>query len=143
METVKQIAACVLGTVAFAVTMRAPRKSLKLIFCGSVICATAERIITKKHSEFVACLAAMLMLFLFCEITARITKQPTTVILTPAVIPLLPGSSIYYTMLYAIQGNGKLTTQYAKSTLYAGLGIAMGAVIGEAVIKLINAKKAE
>ena len=67
------------------------------------------------------------MLFLFCEITARITKQPTTVILTPAVIPLLPGSSIYYTMLYAIQGNGKLTTQYAKSTLYAGLGIAMGA----------------
>ncbi|MCM1286186.1 MAG: threonine/serine exporter family protein [Acetobacter sp.] len=140
METVKQIILCVTGTLAFAITMQAPKKSMYLITIGGLITASTERFITKEYNDFIACGTAMLFLFIYCEITSRITKQPTTVILIPSTIPLLPGSAIYYTMLYAIQGNKELMVNYAKSTLLAGLGIALGAVIGTTLAKIFSFK---
>ncbi|MCH5315047.1 MAG: threonine/serine exporter family protein [Eubacterium sp.] len=138
MENFSQILLCILGTFAFAITMNAPKKSLMLIIIGSAITAATENIIASRYNEFTACLTAMLELFIFCEISAKLTKQPTTVILMPSTIPLLPGSSIYYTMLYAIQNNRELMIYNAKNTLFAGLGIALGAVIGSAVLTLIR-----
>lgn len=128
---------CVLGTVAFAVTMRAPRETLKFIAAGSLISAGIERVMSQRTNDFIACLAAMTVLSLYCEAAARKTKTPVTVTLMPSTIPLLPGSSIYYTMFYAINGDTQLTAQYAISTLFAGLGIALGAVISSAIVKII------
>lgn len=138
METVKQIILCVIGTLAFAITMQAPKKSMHLIAVGGLITASAERLMTKEYNDFIACGTAMLFLFIYCEIASRITKQPTTVILIPSTIPLLPGSAIYYTMLYAIQGSKELMISYAKATLLAGLGIALGAVIGATITKIFS-----
>lgn len=131
-----QIAMCVLGTVGFAVTMKAPRHTLKYIAFGGLICAGIDGIISLKANAFLSCLIAMLVLSLYCEIVARIIKEPTTVVLMPSTIPLLPGSSIYYAMLYAINGDKNLFTKYASTTLLAGLGIALGAVISSTLVKI-------
>lgn len=136
-----QIMLCILGTIAFAITMNAPKKSLLLILIGSAITSAIEIIMAEKYNEFIACMTAMLVLFIFCEVAAKLTKQPTTIILLPSTIPLLPGSAIYYTMLYAIQGNSELIISYAKATLFAGLGIALGAVIGSATMTLFRREK--
>lgn len=118
--------------------MNAPVKSLIYILIGSTITAAGENIMVKRYNEFIACMTAMLALFIFCEIAAKLTKQPTTVILLPSTIPLLPGSAIYYTMLYAIHGSRELMMSYAKLTLFAGLGIALGALIGSAALTLLR-----
>ncbi|MDE5964496.1 MAG: threonine/serine exporter family protein, partial [Eubacterium sp.] len=55
----------------------------------------------------------------------------------PSTIPLLPGSSIYYTMFWAINGDKESMNKYASSTLLSGLGIALGAVIASAIVKFI------
>ncbi|MGN1124045.1 MAG: threonine/serine exporter family protein, partial [Eubacterium sp.] len=56
-------------------------------------------------------------------------------ILMPSTIPLLPGSAIYYTMFYMIASNNELMLKYAKSTAFAGLGIALGAIISSMLLR--------
>lgn len=138
MDLAMQTIFCVTGTVAFAVTMNAPSHTLIYIGIGALISAGIERTISAFTNDFSACLSAMIALSLYCEAVARIIKEPVTVTLMPSTIPLLPGSSIYYTMLYAINGDRELMIKYATATLLSGLGIALGAVISSAFIKIIH-----
>ena len=57
---------------------------------------------------------------LYAEIIARIVKAPATVFLIPAVIPLTPGGTLYYTMSAIVEQGG--------ITLLVALGIAVGIV---------------
>lgn len=127
-----------LGTLGFSVIMKVPKKSLIYVITGSFITAFISALLTDFYGDFIACLIAMIVLTFYCELIARIKKMPATIVLMPSTIPLLPGSSIYYTMLYAIQSDIHLFTDYAKATLYTGLGIALGAVIGSSGIRIIN-----
>lgn len=133
-----EIISCVVGTIAFSVIMKVPKKSLIIVAIGSTISATIERIITGIYGDFAGCLISMICLSFYCELMARFVKIPTTAILMPSTIPLLPGSSIYYAMFYATQSDTKLFISYIKLTIYAGLGIALGAVISSTVVKIIS-----
>lgn len=137
MDIAFQIIVCVLGTLGFAITMNAPKGALLYISIGALISASIERILSPVTNDFISCLSAMVVLSLYCEIISRIIKEPTTITLMPATIPLLPGSSIFYTMLYAINGDSNLMVRYATSTLFAGLGIALGAIISSALVKIV------
>ena len=48
---------------------------------------------------------ATVVIALYAEIMARLHKVPVTVYLIAALIPLVPGSGIYYTMEHFIDGN--------------------------------------
>ena len=137
MDLIIQIISCVFGTFAFAVTMKAPKKSLIFISVGALISTSIERILSRYTDDFFTCFIAMLVLSLYCEIIARIIKEPTTITLVPSTIPLLPGSAIYYTMLSLINGDMAGAKSYGKSTILTGLGIALGAVISSTIIKAI------
>lgn len=60
------------------------------------------------------------------ETLARTVKCPSTVFLIPAIIPFVPGSSLYYTMSYVVSGNGELASAYGANTGLIFLGIAIG-----------------
>lgn len=137
MDLIIQISTCVLGTLGFAVTMKVPKKTLIYIALGGFLSTSIERTMSLFFNDFISCLTAMIVLSLYCEMIARIIKSPTTVTLMPSTIPLLPGSSIYYTMFWAINGNKELMSSYASSTLLSGLGIALGAIIASAIVKFI------
>lgn len=138
MDMLREVICCVAGTLAFAVTMRVPRKDLIYICIAATISSGTERFLVGFYGDFIACLCAMICIAFFSEIMARKLKEPSTVILMPSTIPLLPGSSIYYTMFYAIQGNPELMKSYGKSTIFSGIGIALGAVISSTVIRILN-----
>ena len=117
--------------------MKSPKKSLIFISVGALISTSIERILSRYTDDFFTCFIAMLVLSLYCEIIARIIKEPTTITLVPSTIPLLPGSAIYYTMLSLINSDMAGAKSYAKSTILTGLGIALGAVISSTIIKAI------
>lgn len=133
-----EILYCIIGTLAFAITMKVPKRNLFFIIVGAAISASVERVLNGFYGDFISCLLSMVCLSFFCELMARVLKTPTTILLMPSTIPLLPGSSIYYAMFYAIQSDVRQFTAYAKATLFAGLGIALGAVISSTIIKIIN-----
>lgn len=121
--------------------MKAPRSTLPFIFIGGAITSCAERLLSGALGDFAACFISMLCLVFYCEIAARILQIPVTVILMPSTIPLLPGSSIYYAMYYAVQADSALFLSYARSTLYAGTGIALGEIIGSTAVKIFRLYK--
>ena len=63
---------------------------------------------------------------LYSEAVARIEEAPATVFYIPALIPLVPGGSLYYTMSYAVLGDWEQVRSYGASTAYCALGIAVG-----------------
>lgn len=133
---IKEIIFCTLGTVFFAVTMNAPKSSMKYIFIGALLTTVTERALNAFYGDLISCFTAMLCLVFYCELIARVIKMPSTVILMPSAIPLLPGSSIYYTMLYAVVSDNEKALLYAKATALSGIGISLGAVVAVIIIKL-------
>lgn len=64
---------------------------------------------------------------LYAEILARLLKAPATVFFITALIPLIPGSGLYYTMSYIVQRDWKTAGEYGYSTAQYALGIGAGA----------------
>lgn len=91
---------------------------------------------------FFAGLAGGFVSCLFAEIMARLLKAPTTVFVTAAVIPLIPGGSLYYTMSSAIERNAESFRYYGSATLYTALGIAVGIALVTAAIHMISGTSA-
>lgn len=76
----------------------------------------------------------------YSEVFARIRKTPANVFLFPGIIPLVPGGSLYYTLLYAI-GKSEKTLEKGGETLLAALGIAFGTVVVSVVVKTVSGRK--
>lgn len=134
---ITEILLSTLGSFFFAITMKAPKSSLLYIIIGAGISSSIYAILSG-YTELISCMMAMLCLSLYCEMMARALKIPAIIILMPSTIPLLPGSSIYYAMLYAIGGNNKIFLHYLSMTIYAGIGISLGAIISSILIKLFE-----
>lgn len=66
---------------------------------------------------------------LYAEALARLVKAPATVFLIPAVIPLVPGGRLYYTMSAIVDGEMVMARIYARETIVIALGIAVGIVV--------------
>ncbi|MGN0522131.1 MAG: threonine/serine exporter family protein [Eubacterium sp.] len=137
----KEIIFCVIGAFAFSIIMKAPKKCLISILFGGIISAGVYQILFESYGELLSCMIAMMCTVFYSEIMARVLKEPSTVILMPSTIPLLPGSSIYYTMLYGVLSDSDGFLRYGKATLFAGLGIALGAVISSIIVNIISKYK--
>ncbi len=77
-----------------------------------------------------------LVMSLYAEIMARILKTPATPIITTALIPLIPGSSLYYTMAYAFESDWLQFWEKAVSTLTLASALALGIITVTAVVQL-------
>ena len=78
------------------------------------------------ESLLVANLFAALFAGLFAEIMARVLRAPATVFAAPAVITMVPGGSLYYTLYNAIAGNAEAASEYGRNTWNVAVGIAIG-----------------
>lgn len=74
-------------------------------------------------------MVAAVIATLYSEIIARVVKAPATVFIISSIIPLTPGSALYYTMSAMVDGDTKTAEQMAKSTGTIALGIALGIVL--------------
>ena len=75
---------------------------------------------------FLPSVAAAAFASIYAEAVARIEEAPATVFYIPALIPLVPGGSLYYTMSYAVLGDWDMVRSYGSDTVYCALGIAVG-----------------
>ena len=90
---------------------------------------------------FLACLLASAFCALYSEIVARIQKAPTTLFFITSVVPLIPGSTLYYTFSYAVAGEADKAEYYGTRTLQYALAIAAGSCIIWAITLIIESVK--
>ena len=82
------------------------------------------------------------------EVLARAMKTPTTTFLVPSIIPLIPGSALYYTANYALNRDWNMFIQKAFYTLQLAVCLAAGIIAVTTLTRLITTvirrvKKAE
>jgi len=65
---------------------------------------------------------------IYSEIMARIYKNPVTMFIICAIIPLVPGGGMYYATLEAVKGNLSLALTKGAVTLFSAGAIAVGIV---------------
>ncbi|KAJ52770.1 uncharacterized membrane protein YjjB (DUF3815 family) [Clostridium tetanomorphum] len=84
---------------------------------------------------------AAIVIAIFCEIMARVLKTPVTTFIVCAIIPLVPGGGMYYTMLESINGNINKSLSLGLNTLIIAGAIALALALVSSVTKLITYKK--
>lgn len=83
-------------------------------------------------TNFLAAVAAAI----FSEICARALKAPSVVFSIPCIIPLVPGSLLYYTMSHLMEGNYQASFSYLTKTLLTALGIAGGLIVVSVLVSV-------
>ncbi len=126
-EVVIQLFAAFLGCVGFALLFNLRGKRIFEASVGGTLGWGIYLVCTMIGlGIFMSSLLAAAFCQIFSEIMARIRKMPRTVFCIPAVVPLIPGSLLYYTMVAAASGNMNEVGEYGIKTLKFALGIAAG-----------------
>ncbi|NLK93706.1 MAG: threonine/serine exporter [Clostridiales bacterium] len=89
------------------------------------------------HSDLISLFLASLGLSIYSEVMARILKTPVTSIIVPAIIPLVPGSLMYYTMYEAITGNFKSSLETGFNALASAGSLALGIILISTITRQI------
>lgn len=119
------------GTIGFCYMLDAPRKT---IFPASMIALLSYLIyelmyIGLSQSLIFSYFFATVVITVICEMVARRMRMPTTVFLLSAMVPLVPGYSIYHAMLCLVQNNGAMAASSGMAALQAAGAMAVGAAV--------------
>lgn len=90
------------------------------------------------HNEPVRYFLVSVLISFYAEMVARILKTPTTTVLMAALIPLVPGASLYYTMAYALGSDMGRFVEKAIYTLQLAGALALGIVITTMVMRILH-----
>ena len=135
-----QVIMAIVGSVGFGILFNVRNKNLIAVGVGGGIgWALYLLLFYFIKSETVCYFIVSVSISLYAEIMARVLKAPTTVFLTPSLIPLVPGASLYYTMTSMFSKDFMLFTGKAFATLQLAAALALGVIVSTAVMKFINA----
>ncbi len=131
----------ILGTVAFGAVFQVRPSCLWITALGggavySIYCL-AEHL---GAPIFICALCCSLIGATYSEISARICKAPAIIFLTPAIISIVPGGALYYTMSALVKGNGVLLLDKAAQTLYISTGLVVGTIIVTMINEIVKKK---
>ena len=130
------------GTFGFALLFKM-RKQLIVwaAIGGGLTCAIYVICAHYISHEFFQNVFPALFATLYSEVLARLTKSPSTQYITCSIIPLVPGSSLYYTMYYFIISDMDNFRKMLTQTARIAAGLAVGIICVSVVIHLINFQK--
>ena len=130
-----QVFAGLIGSMGFAVLFNVRGIKLLITSLGGLLTwllfVILDKIIT---GEPVIYFMIALIVSLLAEIMARVVKTPASTFITTSLIPLIPGSSLYYTMVYAFEESTEAFLQRGAYTLQLAAAIALGIIVSTALM---------
>ena len=128
-----------MGTLSFAILFNIKGKKLFLAALGGGTSWFFYLLLLKiSGSHLESMFFASIVGGIFSEIMARLLKTPVTTFVICTIIPLVPGSGMYYTMLATIQGNITNSLSVGLGTIADAGAIAVGLVFVSSLAKLIS-----
>ncbi|MBQ8310526.1 MAG: threonine/serine exporter family protein [Clostridia bacterium] len=137
-----QIITGFLGSLGFAILFNIRGK--KLIFAalgGGVSWALFVLLQFLTPNEALRYFIVAVLVSVYAEIMARVLKTPTTTFHMTALIPLIPGGSLYYTMASVFDGDLGDFLEKGLYTLELAVALALGIVIVTAIAHTIGKRK--
>ena len=135
-------AACTVALLGIAVIFDVPPKKMLWAMIGSVISCVIMLIGDKYGLDpLITNMLATALPCVYCEIMARVLKTPTTVFMIPSLLPLVPGSRLYYTMFYLFSGEQQLFMDNMLAAVKICTGIALAIIVVTGAVRWIEAAK--
>lgn len=127
-----------IATFGFAILFNIKGKKLLFAALGGAISWFFYSLPLKYGLNDVASLFISALIFsTYSEIMARFFKTPVTTFVICALIPLVPGSGMYYTMLATINGELQKAAQLGLNTLANAGTLALGVIFISTITSLI------
>lgn len=141
-ETVIQLITAFIGSFGFCMMFKLRKGLLIPASVGGFLCWGIYLLCMRHFAGiFISSFIASAFSAMYAEMLARKMKAPATLFLIPAVVPLVPGGALYYTISYAVAGNVELSGMYGVQTTQFVLGIAGGMCIIWALFTTIRPRK--
>lgn len=119
----------VVGALGYSLLLGA--KWIRLPAIGLSCLFTVGAYLLASHfidGEFLPNLIAASLAAVAAEILARVCHSPAAIFCIPVLIPLVPGSSLFYAINHLFFGAPETALQYGAKALEVGLGIAAGRI---------------
>ena len=138
------IAATIISSAGFALYFGVEKKHFIWALVSSVICCVAYEIaFLLGCGMFVSAFIGAGFSAAYSDIMAHKLKVPATMMIIIGILPLVPGSKLYYTMLSVVQNDVAGFNKNATAALLLAAGIAVGVITVNAISRPINAKISE
>lgn len=119
-----------LATVFFALLFKIPKRAiLSSSIIGGLGYAIYDVIFMLLGSVIMGYFLGTLFIAVSAEILARVKKMPATIFVIPGIVPLVPGSGLYFTMMYLVQQNAAKASQTGMKTMLEIIAMAMALVL--------------
>lgn len=145
MELLKQTIISTIASLGFGIIFNI--KGKKLIFAaigGSLSWLVYLFFKEIGRTEIMSLFLSSIIFSIYCEIGARILKTPVTTLIICALIPLVPGAGMYYTMYDAIRGKTTSAIEMGLNTLASAGTLALGVIFVSTITRqLTNLKKSK
>ncbi len=139
MDYLEMILTSLIGTAGFAIIFRLkPTHILPAALGGALTCAAYALFDSMGAALFLSNFLASLFGVLYSCIMAKLLKTPSTIFVALCIIPLVPGSSLFYTMSHLLVWSQSEFMQSAGNALQIALGIAGGIVLESAVVHFLG-----
>lgn len=138
MQELIQIICAALGTLGFALLFRVRREHLLCATLGGALSWVAYMTTGLFGAGVFLCpLVGGFVVCLWSELMARLRKAPANVFLIPGIVPLLPGSALYYAMEGVVNKDTEVFAAKGIEALLGAVGIAGGILIASEIVRLI------
>ena len=132
-----QVLAAFGGTICFSILFNSRKKRLLLVgICGALTWIAYLILYWFTESEMVSYFFASMLAAAMAEIFARIVRCPSTVLLVPNLIPLMPGGRLYYTMFYLVSEDHEQMKTYLDLLLTDALSLSFGVIVVISIVQV-------
>lgn len=105
--------------------------------CGATAFVISEILSIRLGNGFITYYISATITCLLAEVGARVIRAPVTVILLPAIIPLVPGALLYSAMKAAMNGDPLWYSEYGAEATRATAGIGIAIVSVSAIARAV------
>ena len=125
-----QLICAFFATFGFTILFNIERKKSLAAAVNGAICWIIYLLVMKvSSSDYLALFVSSFALGVYSELMAYKMKSPSTIFSIPALIPLVPGAYIYYTILAAVKGNPQETMNLFIITVLKSVSLALGMLL--------------
>ena len=137
-QAVVQTLTGALGAIGFSILFNVRGRKLAAAGLGASLSWIVYLILFEIYGDKVISLfGATLTVAILSEILARVMKAPVIILLVPMLVPLIPGSDLYYTTINMVQGNAREFAQSLSLVMREAGAIAFAIILVTSSVQII------
>ena len=141
LDTLIEIFAAFAGTIGYGALFNVRGKKLLFAGLGGMIGWIIFLLLnTFIANEIICCLIVAVITSAYSEVLARILKTPASTFYIATLMPLIPGSALYYSIDAAVGGDMPGFIHHISRTVQFAAALSAGIIVANAIARNIKPK---